>query len=166
MSNTSRTKSSKAPAVKKAVTRKAPVKASVKTGKSAKGTSAGKGASAAKVTKAATTAKVKAVVKKAVTRPAKAAAKPASKPAAKPAPAPAASKVLTPEVLPPEPAAAESDFSLSFQSITLKYCFHGQHSKPESTFRILPGTKQKRRVCSECYTKIMADRRSKVRQFR
>ena len=46
-------------------------------------------------------------------------------------------------------------------SMALKYCFHGQHSKPESTFRILPGTKQKRRVCSDCYTKIMADRRSK-----
>jgi hypothetical protein len=46
-------------------------------------------------------------------------------------------------------------------SMALKYCFHGQHSKPESTFRILPGTKQKRRVCADCYTKIMADRRSK-----
>ena len=163
MSNTSRTKSSKAPAAKKAVTRKAPVKASVKTGKSAKG------ASTAKVTrlaKAAPASKVKGVAKKTVASPAKAAARPASKPAAKPTPAPAASKVLTPEVLPPEPAAPESDFALSFQSITLKYCFHGQHSKPESTFRILPGTKQKRRVCSECYTKIMADRRSKVRQFR
>lgn len=46
-------------------------------------------------------------------------------------------------------------------SIQLKYCFHGQHSKPEASFRILPGTKQKRRVCAECYKKIMADRRSK-----
>jgi len=48
----------------------------------------------------------------------------------------------------------------------LKYCFHGQHSKPESTFKLLPGTKQKRRVCAECYTKIMADRRSKERAQR
>lgn len=48
----------------------------------------------------------------------------------------------------------------------LKYCFHGQHSKPESTFKLLPGTKQKRRVCAECYTKIMTDRRSKERAQR
>ena len=51
-------------------------------------------------------------------------------------------------------------------SVALKYCFHGQHSKPESTFKLLPGTKQKRRVCSECYTKIMADRRSKEKAQR
>ena len=51
-------------------------------------------------------------------------------------------------------------------SVALKYCFHGQHSKPESTFKLLPGTKQKRRVCAECYTKIMADRRSKERAQR
>jgi hypothetical protein len=50
--------------------------------------------------------------------------------------------------------------------VALKYCFHGQHSKPESTFKLLPGTKQKRRVCAECYTKIMADRRSKERAQR
>lgn len=161
MPNTSRTKSSKTPAVKKAATRKAPVKVPAKATRATK---------ALKVAKAAPGVKVKAVTKKTAAGPVKAAAKPASKPASrptsKPAPAPAASKVVAPVVLPPEPPVTEPDFALSFQSITLKYCFHGQHSKPESTFRILPGTKQKRRVCSECYTKIMADRRSKVRQFR
>jgi len=40
----------------------------------------------------------------------------------------------------------------------LKYCFHGQHSKPRSTFRTLPGLKTRREVCAECYEKIMAGR--------
>jgi hypothetical protein len=43
----------------------------------------------------------------------------------------------------------------------LKYCFHGQHSKPRATFRTLPGVKNKRQVCAECYEKIMADRKRK-----
>jgi hypothetical protein len=43
----------------------------------------------------------------------------------------------------------------------LKYCFHGQHSRPRATFRTLPGVKNKREVCAECFEKIMADRRQK-----
>ena len=43
----------------------------------------------------------------------------------------------------------------------LKYCFHGQHSRPRATFRTLPGVRNKREVCAECYEKIMADRRQK-----
>lgn len=43
----------------------------------------------------------------------------------------------------------------------LKYCFHGQHSRPRATFRTLPGVRNKRAVCAECYEKIMADRRAK-----
>ena len=42
----------------------------------------------------------------------------------------------------------------------LKYCFHGQHSRPRATFRTLPG-KTKRQVCAECYEKIKADRKQK-----
>jgi hypothetical protein len=45
----------------------------------------------------------------------------------------------------------------------LKYCFHGQHSRPRATFRTLPGVRNKRAVCAECYEKIMADRRQKKR---
>ena len=40
----------------------------------------------------------------------------------------------------------------------LKYCFHGQHSKPRNMFRTLPGVKTKREVCAECFEKIMAGR--------
>ncbi|TAN47921.1 MAG: hypothetical protein EPN19_16815 [Betaproteobacteria bacterium] len=43
----------------------------------------------------------------------------------------------------------------------LKYCYHGQHSKPRSSFRTLPGGNRKREVCAECYDKIMTDRRLK-----
>ena len=43
----------------------------------------------------------------------------------------------------------------------LKFCFHGQHSKPRATFRALPGIKSSRQVCAECYEKIMADRKAK-----
>jgi hypothetical protein len=43
----------------------------------------------------------------------------------------------------------------------LKYCFHGQHSRPRATFRTLPGVKNKREVCAECFEKIMADRKLK-----
>ena len=43
----------------------------------------------------------------------------------------------------------------------LKYCFHGQHSKPRATFRALPGVKTSRAVCAECFDKIMADRKKK-----
>jgi len=45
----------------------------------------------------------------------------------------------------------------------LKYCFHGQHSKPRAGFRSLPGVKQTREVCAECFQKIMADRKQKKR---
>ena len=48
----------------------------------------------------------------------------------------------------------------------LKYCFHGQHSKPRATFRPLPGVKVRREVCAECYEKIMADRRQKKKEKR
>jgi hypothetical protein len=43
----------------------------------------------------------------------------------------------------------------------LKFCFHGQHSKPRRDFRTLPGTKNTRQVCAECYEKIMAVRKRK-----
>lgn len=43
----------------------------------------------------------------------------------------------------------------------LKYCFHGQHSKPRSSFRTLPGVKTRRAVCAECYEKIIAERKQK-----
>ena len=43
----------------------------------------------------------------------------------------------------------------------LKYCFHGQHSRPRATFRTLPGVRNKRAVCAECYEKIIADRKQK-----
>lgn len=46
----------------------------------------------------------------------------------------------------------------------LKFCFHGQHSKPRATFRILPGPNGKRAVCAECYEKIMADRAQKKKR--
>lgn len=42
-----------------------------------------------------------------------------------------------------------------------KYCFHGQHSMPRATFRILPGVKNNRAVCAACYEKIMGDRKQK-----
>ena len=32
----------------------------------------------------------------------------------------------------------------------LKYCYHGQHSRPRATFRTLPGGERKREVCAEC----------------
>ena len=41
----------------------------------------------------------------------------------------------------------------------LKYCFHGQHSKPRATFRDLPASKVKRQVCADCYERIMAERK-------
>ncbi|MEW6689219.1 MAG: hypothetical protein AB1452_09035 [Pseudomonadota bacterium] len=43
----------------------------------------------------------------------------------------------------------------------LKYCFHGQHSRPRDTFRRLPGVRNRREVCAECFAKIMADRKQK-----
>jgi hypothetical protein len=43
----------------------------------------------------------------------------------------------------------------------LKYCYHGQHSRPRASFRTLPGGERKREVCAECYDKIMADRKQK-----
>ncbi len=44
----------------------------------------------------------------------------------------------------------------------LKYCYHGQHSKPRKQFRTLPGRGRTREVCAECYDKIMADRKQKA----
>jgi hypothetical protein len=41
----------------------------------------------------------------------------------------------------------------------LKFCMHGQHAKPRSEFRVLPGGERRREVCSECYAKIMAARK-------
>ena len=46
-------------------------------------------------------------------------------------------------------------------SPVLKYCYHGQHSKPKESFKVLPGLKNKRAVCADCYEKILADRRKK-----
>ena len=43
----------------------------------------------------------------------------------------------------------------------LKYCFHGQHSQPGATFRILPKSKNNRAVCAVCYDRIMLDRKQK-----
>lgn len=43
----------------------------------------------------------------------------------------------------------------------LKYCYHGQHSRPRATFRALPGGPRKREVCAECYEKIMAERKQR-----
>jgi hypothetical protein len=43
----------------------------------------------------------------------------------------------------------------------LKYCFHGQHSRPRASFRTLPGIRHKREVCAQCYEKIMAERTKK-----
>jgi len=43
----------------------------------------------------------------------------------------------------------------------LRYCYHGQHSKPRDSFKFLPGLKNKRAVCSDCYQKILADRKKK-----
>jgi hypothetical protein len=44
----------------------------------------------------------------------------------------------------------------------LKFCFHGQHSMPRAGFRILPGAKNRRAVCAQCFDKIMMER--KLRQ--
>jgi hypothetical protein len=44
--------------------------------------------------------------------------------------------------------------------VTLKFCYHGQHSKPEDYFRVLPGT-HKRAICLDCYAKIRADKKLK-----
>jgi hypothetical protein len=45
----------------------------------------------------------------------------------------------------------------------LKFCFHGQHSRPRASFRALPGTKNPRQVCAECYEKIMSERKLKAK---
>lgn len=47
------------------------------------------------------------------------------------------------------------------QPSPLKYCFHGQHSQPRSTFRLLPGSRNNRAVCALCYALIMLDRKQK-----
>ena len=41
----------------------------------------------------------------------------------------------------------------------LRYCFHGQHSKPRATFRMVPGAKNRREVCAECYDRITLGRK-------
>ena len=43
----------------------------------------------------------------------------------------------------------------------LRYCFHGQHSRPRATFRVVPGAKNRREVCAECFEKITLDRKQK-----
>ena len=182
VATSSRTASRKAtarkPAAKKAATSSAPARkktaagsrpakvAPVRTPKASK---------AGKPTRTAKSTKVAKAGNKATKAAARKVARPANPKPQRPAAAPSAT-IETPVqelLLKPAPVAEtpapepepefEAEQTLIYQSVTLKYCFHGQHSKPESTFRILPGTKQKRRVCSECYTKIMADRRSKLR---
>lgn len=44
----------------------------------------------------------------------------------------------------------------------LKFCMHGQHSKPRAQFRVLPGGERRREVCAECYEKIMAARKERA----
>jgi hypothetical protein len=51
--------------------------------------------------------------------------------------------------------------AMTDNSNALKYCFHGQHSKPRADFKKLPGVKTTREVCAACYAKIMADRKQK-----
>lgn len=46
----------------------------------------------------------------------------------------------------------------------LKFCMHGQHAKPRSQFRVLPGGERRREVCAECYAKIMSARKRLARQ--
>lgn len=41
----------------------------------------------------------------------------------------------------------------------LKFCFHGRHSKPRAGFRTLPGLKNPRQVCAECFDRIIAGRK-------
>jgi hypothetical protein len=50
---------------------------------------------------------------------------------------------------------------MTTQSTPLKFCYHGQHSKPADGFKQLPGAKVKREVCAQCYQRIMEDRRQK-----
>jgi len=45
----------------------------------------------------------------------------------------------------------------------LKYCYHGQHSRPLATFKRLPGMKTGRMVCADCYRRIMAARGKRPR---
>lgn len=44
----------------------------------------------------------------------------------------------------------------------LKFCMHGQHSKPRAQFRVLPGGERRREVCAECFEKIMAARKERA----
>lgn len=46
----------------------------------------------------------------------------------------------------------------------LRFCYHGQHVRPRSMFRALPGGDRKREVCAECYERIMTERKVKSRQ--
>ncbi len=48
--------------------------------------------------------------------------------------------------------------------VPLKFCMHGQHAKPRSQFRVLPGGERRREVCAECYAKIMSARKRLARQ--
>ena len=50
---------------------------------------------------------------------------------------------------------------MTTQTTPLKFCYHGQHSKPADGFKQLPGAKVKREVCAQCYQRIMEDRRQK-----
>ncbi len=46
----------------------------------------------------------------------------------------------------------------------MKFCYHGQHTKPRAQFRSLPGRDRTRLVCAECFEKIMADRKKKAQR--
>ena len=43
----------------------------------------------------------------------------------------------------------------------LRFCYHGQHYRPREQFKALPGGTHRREVCSDCYARIMADRKLK-----
>lgn len=43
----------------------------------------------------------------------------------------------------------------------MKWCIHGQHHAPADDFRTVPGVKNKRKVCSVCYARIIEGRKGK-----
>jgi hypothetical protein len=49
--------------------------------------------------------------------------------------------------------------TMTANRLPLKFCMHGQHAKPRSQFRVLPGGERRREVCADCYEKIMAARK-------
>ena len=46
----------------------------------------------------------------------------------------------------------------------LRFCYHGQHYRPRDQFKALPGGTHRREVCSDCYARIMADRKLKQKK--